>query len=72
MPANQVPPIIPLTGTSEEPISNPPERMGPGVPRPPRPGGMAQTRPGTGQGAAAQMGTPICLQQPGPEWNHLN
>ena len=43
-----------------------PKRVDLGCPGPPRPGGMAQTEARTGQGAAAQMGTPICLQQPGP------
>ena len=33
---------------------------------PPGPRGVAQSRTGTGQGAAAQMGTPVCQQLPGP------
>ena len=43
--------------------------MGLAGPRPPRPWRVAQTGAGTGQGAVAQMGAPVCLQQPGPGQN---
>ena len=45
------------------------EGMDPGGIGPPRPQGVAQSRTRTGQGAATQMGTPICLQWPGPRQN---
>ena len=44
--------------------------MGLGGPGPPRPQGVVWTRAGTGQGGAAQMGTPVCPQQPGA-WQKL-
>ena len=49
----------------------PPERMDSGGVEPPGPGGVARSRTKTGQGATAQMGTPVCLQQPGPGQNIL-
>ena len=51
-PANQVPPVVLLTRTSEEPNTKPPKRMALGGPRPQRLQGVAQIRAGTGQGAA--------------------
>ena len=46
-----------------------PKGMGLGGPGPPRPQIMAQTRAEAGQRIAAQMGTPVCTQQPGPGQN---
>ena len=46
-----------------------PKGMDLGGPGPSRLQGVAQTRAGTGQRVAAQMGTPICPQQPGPGQN---
>ena len=43
--------------------------MGLGGSRPPRSPRVARIRAKTGQGAVAQMGTPVCVQWPGPEQN---
>ena len=59
VPAKQVPPVVLPTRTSEESKSNP--QKGWVL--------VAQTQAGTGQRAAAQMGAPVCPQQPGPGQN---
>ena len=61
-PANQVPPVVLQPGVQ----SQTPKGMGPGGSRPPRPQRIAQIRAEAGQRIAAQMGTPVCMQWPGP------
>ena len=43
-----------------------PERLDPGGTGPPESGRVPQGGTRSGQEAADQMGTPVCLQQPGP------
>ena len=63
MPANQVPPVVLLAETSRVHLQ-PWKGMDLGGPGPPRPRGMAWNWTRTGQGSAAQMGTPIFPQLP--------
>ena len=65
-PANQVPPVVILIRTSKQSNDKPQKGWVLGGPEPPRPQRMAWTGAEAGQRTAAQMGTPVWMQWPGP------
>ena len=69
--ANQVPPVVLLTETQRGPPTLP-RKDGSWRNWTSKPTVMAQSRTRRNHGAAAQVGTPVCLQWPGPGQNILN